>query len=40
MFLILLQNIMAFNKCSINAKFYGDPLDADGNRLLVGKVRN
>ncbi|KAK7116638.1 phospholipid-transporting ATPase ID-like isoform X1 [Littorina saxatilis] len=27
----LTQNIMSFNKCSINGKSYGDPVDREGN---------
>ncbi|XP_055880345.1 phospholipid-transporting ATPase ID-like isoform X3 [Biomphalaria glabrata] len=31
----LTQNIMTFNKCSINGRSYGDPVDSEGNALEV-----
>eukprot|EP00058_Branchiostoma_floridae_P024450 XP_002609940.1 hypothetical protein BRAFLDRAFT_85893 [Branchiostoma floridae] len=31
----LTQNIMAFNKCSINGKLYGDVYDKDGNPMDI-----
>nr|XP_020656339.1 phospholipid-transporting ATPase ID-like isoform X1 [Pogona vitticeps]XP_020656340.1 phospholipid-transporting ATPase ID-like isoform X1 [Pogona vitticeps] len=31
----LTQNIMAFNKCSINGKSYGDVFDSEGHRVEV-----
>ncbi|XP_025076903.1 phospholipid-transporting ATPase ID-like isoform X3 [Pomacea canaliculata] len=31
----LTQNIMTFNKCSIDGKSYGDPLDREGNPLEI-----
>ncbi|BFZ02549.1 hypothetical protein BsWGS_05588 [Bradybaena similaris] len=31
----LTQNIMTFNKCSINGKSYGDPVDNEGNALEI-----
>ncbi|XP_013396894.1 phospholipid-transporting ATPase ID isoform X2 [Lingula anatina] len=31
----LTQNIMTFNKCSINGKMYGDPYDPDGNPMEI-----
>ncbi|KAL8613377.1 hypothetical protein ACOMHN_057097 [Nucella lapillus] len=31
----LTQNIMTFNKCSINGKSYGDPVDREGNLLEI-----
>ncbi|XP_076443578.1 phospholipid-transporting ATPase ID-like [Babylonia areolata] len=33
----LTQNIMTFNKCSINGKSYGDPLDREGNLLEISE---
>uniref|UniRef100_A0A6I8N5H2 Phospholipid-transporting ATPase n=1 Tax=Ornithorhynchus anatinus TaxID=9258 RepID=A0A6I8N5H2_ORNAN len=35
----LTQNIMAFNKCSINGKSYGDVYDLLGQRLAVTEVK-
>lgn len=35
----LTQNIMTFNKCSINGKLYGDVLDEKG-QPMDSKVRN
>ena len=34
-----LQNIMTFNKCSINGKTYGDPVDERGIAVDVTKVQ-
>ena len=34
------QNIMTFNKCSINGKAYGDPVDDHGNPMDVTNVRS
>ncbi|XP_062937757.1 phospholipid-transporting ATPase FetA-like [Cynocephalus volans] len=34
----LTQNIMIFNKCSINGKIYGDTRDKNGQRLRVSEV--
>jgi P-type E1-E2 ATPase len=34
----LTQNIMTFNKCSINGKAYGDPTDREGNIVEVTEV--
>ncbi|CAG5125541.1 unnamed protein product, partial [Candidula unifasciata] len=31
----LTQNIMTFNKCSINGKSYGDPVDNEGNAVEI-----
>ncbi|KAH9519100.1 Phospholipid-transporting ATPase ID [Bulinus truncatus] len=31
----LTQNIMTFNKCSINGRSYGDPVDSEGNALEI-----
>ncbi|XP_059148983.1 phospholipid-transporting ATPase ID-like isoform X1 [Physella acuta] len=31
----LTQNIMTFNKCSINGKSYGDPVDMEGNAIEI-----
>ncbi|XP_050400643.1 phospholipid-transporting ATPase ID isoform X2 [Patella vulgata] len=33
----LTQNIMTFNKCSINGKSYGDPIDELGNMLEISE---
>ncbi|XP_005107403.2 phospholipid-transporting ATPase ID [Aplysia californica] len=33
----LTQNIMTFNKCSINGRSYGDPVDAEGNALEISE---
>ncbi|XP_050618242.1 phospholipid-transporting ATPase FetA-like [Macaca thibetana thibetana] len=33
----LTQNIMIFNKCSINGKLYGDTYDKDGQRVTVSE---
>jgi hypothetical protein len=38
-FLLFSQNIMTFNKCSIDGKAYGDPVDKHGNALDVTEVR-
>jgi hypothetical protein len=32
------QNIMTFNKCSINGRSYGDAYDEDGNPVDVTEV--
>lgn len=34
----LTQNIMTFNKCSINGKAFGDPVDKHGNPVDVTDV--
>ncbi|GFN78140.1 phospholipid-transporting ATPase [Plakobranchus ocellatus] len=31
----LTQNIMTFNKCSINGRSFGDPMDAEGNIIEI-----
>lgn len=36
----MLQNIMTFNKCSIDGKSYGDPLDREGNPLEITEVNS
>lgn len=34
----LTQNIMTFNKCSINGRSYGDVIDEQGNVLEIDEV--
>ena len=34
----LFQNIMTFNKCAIEGKSYGDPIDQYGNPMDVTDV--
>ena len=36
--LLLLQNIMTFNKCSINGKAYGDIFDVLGRPIDITEV--
>ena len=36
---VFFQNIMAFNKCSIQGKAYGDPIDCHGNPVDITDVR-
>ena len=38
MFSFFVQNIMTFNKCSINGKSYGDPVDKYGNPIDITTV--